>query len=176
MGVRSERASGKDITSCDTLGMVMFERFSADARSVAVAAGHEAFRLRHKAIRTEHLLVGLLTPRAGTVASWLAIEGVYLADMRESLWGEGAADIAVAAPPPTTVIAYLGPEARIALEDALQESATFDQDEVRPEHILLAVLSDVNGLAARALADVGASVASLRRQALAVLAGQADQD
>ena len=148
----------------------MFERFSAESRAVCVSAGREASRFGHDAIRTEHLLVGLLSPGAGRVAAWLAIEGVYLADIRERLWGTGAADD-VARPFPR-----IGPEARVALEQACQESAMLDQDEVRPEHILLAVLSEVDGVAARVLAEAGASVGHLRRQVLAVLTGGSDQD
>ena len=112
----------------------------------------------------------------GRVASWLAIEGVYVADIRERLWGPGAADTAADPLPSIVVAPYLSPEARRALEQALQESETLDQDEVRPEHILLAVLSYGDGLAAKALSDSGASVDHLRRRALAVLAGQPDQD
>lgn len=154
----------------------MFERFSAEARSVAVAAGQEATRFGHGTVGTEHFLVGLLTPRAGRVASWLAIEGVHLADIRERLWGPGAAET-TAAPLPSVVVApHLSPEARLALEQALQESEALEQHEVRPEHILLAVLSDGDGLAARALTDSGASVDHLRRKVLAVLADQPDQD
>lgn len=116
----------------------MFERFSADARSVAVAAGQEATRFGHRAVGTEHFLVGLLTPRAGRVAGWLAIEGIYLADIRERLWGPGAGDTAAAPLPPVVVTPHLAPEARLALEQALQESQALDQDDVKPEHILLA--------------------------------------
>lgn len=154
----------------------MFERFSAEARSVAVAAGQEATRFGHRTVGTEHFLVGLLTPVAGRVASWLAIEGVYLADIRERLWGPGAADAAAAPLPSIVVTPYLSPAGRLALEQALQESETLDQDEVRPEHILLPVLSDGDGLAAKALSDSGASVDHLRRRALAVLAGKPGQD
>lgn len=154
----------------------MFERFSADAHSVAVSAGQEAFRLGHKAIGTEHLLVGLLTPEAGAVARWLAIEGVYLSDVRERLWGEGAGGTAATSPPPTTVLAYLGPEARGALEDALQESVTPGQAEVRPEHILLAVLRDPDSRAAKALIGAGASVDQLRRWVLGALAQEPHED
>ena len=85
---RAERNTECSAFPYDRLARVMFERFSAESRAVCISAGREASRFGHDAIRTEHLLVGLLSPGAGRVAAWLAIEGVYLADIRERLWGD----------------------------------------------------------------------------------------
>jgi ATP-dependent Clp protease ATP-binding subunit ClpA len=50
----------------------MFERFTADARAVVVAAQAEARALRHGVIGTEHLLLGMLAERDGPAAALLA--------------------------------------------------------------------------------------------------------
>ena len=54
----------------------MFERFTGDARQTVVLAQHEARRLRHEFIGTEHLLLGLLAQSGTPVARVLAAHGV----------------------------------------------------------------------------------------------------
>jgi len=54
----------------------MFERFTTEARAVVVQAQHEARTLRARHIRTEHLLLALLSPDAGIASTVLRDAGV----------------------------------------------------------------------------------------------------
>jgi ATP-dependent Clp protease ATP-binding subunit ClpA len=70
----------------------MFERFTDPARASIVAAEHEAERLRHRYIGTEHLLLGILRQGTGIGAQVLEDLGIGLDDVRSDVTriiGEG---------------------------------------------------------------------------------------
>jgi ATP-dependent Clp protease ATP-binding subunit ClpA len=73
----------------------MFERFTSDARQVVVGAQHEARRLHHGRVGTEHLLLALLTQEAGTSAAVLTRHGLThdsVADAVRSYLGDDGLD------------------------------------------------------------------------------------
>jgi ATP-dependent Clp protease ATP-binding subunit ClpA len=72
----------------------VFERFTSQARSVVVRAEEESRRLQHRHIGTEHLLLGLLGPDAGSAGALLRDAGLDLDGVREEVARR------VAAPPP----------------------------------------------------------------------------
>jgi ATP-dependent Clp protease ATP-binding subunit ClpA len=63
----------------------MFERFTSQARTVVVRARDESRRLQHGHVGTEHLLLGMLDPDAGTVAELLRDAGVDPAGIRDAI-------------------------------------------------------------------------------------------
>ncbi|MGZ8606060.1 MAG: Clp protease N-terminal domain-containing protein [Actinomycetota bacterium] len=67
----------------------MFERFTPHARSVAIGAQEEARQLRHPAVGTEHVLLGLLREGDGAGARALAGLGIDLGRTREAVAGLG---------------------------------------------------------------------------------------
>jgi ATP-dependent Clp protease ATP-binding subunit ClpA len=63
----------------------MFERFTTAARGVVIGAQHEARRLNHSYIGTEHLLLALLRPDSGAPYEVLTHAGLDAATARASI-------------------------------------------------------------------------------------------
>jgi ATP-dependent Clp protease ATP-binding subunit ClpA len=97
---------------------------TGDSRRVVALARSEAARLGRDAVGVEHLLLAL-------VASGHSPEGVSLDDVRA-----GAAEL----PPSRGGAGGISPAARHALEQSLQECVADGAGELRPEHLLRAVL------------------------------------
>ncbi len=128
----------------------MFERFTHRARKVVTCAQDEARRLRHDYIGTEHLLAGLLAEEDGIGAEALNHAGVELESVREKIEsiagkGEGEAE----QPAPFT------PRSKKVLELSLREALQLRHNYIGTEHILLGLLRENEGVAARILSDLG---------------------
>ncbi len=145
----------------------MFERFTNDARRVVVLAQEEARKLRHNYIGTEHLLLGLLAETNGLAAQALASFGMSLAGTREEV-------IAIIGPgkdAPSGHIPFT-PRAKKTLELALREALQLHHGHIGTEHILLGVIREGHGVAARIMRDHG-DLGALRTTVLDILpAGQ----
>jgi ATP-dependent Clp protease ATP-binding subunit ClpC len=143
----------------------MFERFTERARQVVVLAQEEARTLRHNYIGTEHLLIGLLR-EGGTTANALEQFNVTVDEARAQvarIIGHG--DEATTGQIPFT------PRAKKVLELSLREALDNSESYIRPEHILLGLLREGEGVAARILMDF-AHLEEIRTAALAVAAGR----
>jgi ATP-dependent Clp protease ATP-binding subunit ClpC len=134
----------------------MFDRFTEAARQAVALAQEEARLMRHGRVGTEHLLVALADEP----------EILALGMTRERARGEvvrtvglGAVDVELSGQIPITA------PAREALKDALGEAMRLGHSEVRPGHLLLAVLRQRDGVARRVLVAAGA-VPSEFREAL----------
>jgi ATP-dependent Clp protease ATP-binding subunit ClpC len=133
----------------------MFERFTDPARQVVVMAQEEARRLKHGHIGAEHLLLGVLRVE-GEPQRVLRDQGVDADRMRDRILatvGEGEAD-------ETGQIPFTA-EAKRPLELALREAMNLRVTFITPEHILLGLLRDPGGVAARALEDLGVDLDAL---------------
>jgi len=135
-----------------------FERFSSPARSAVAAAQDEAASLRHPRIHTEHLLLSLCAD-AVTVGMTLlrgkqtiTPEAIRLAVIRHV----GVGPDAVAGHLPWT------PRAKRVLQLAVRESTELGDFYVGPEHLLLGLLREDEGVAAVVLKEIGWDMASLR--------------
>jgi hypothetical protein len=134
-----------------------FQRFTPRARGVVAAAKDEARELGDSAIGTEHLLLALLRePR--TVASFLletsGLDYPRARSVVEGLPREGAGD------PPGLPFT---PGAKKAMELALRYCIELRSSHIAPEHLLLGIAREEEGLGARILADAGLDVPMLRR-------------
>jgi ATP-dependent Clp protease ATP-binding subunit ClpC len=128
----------------------MFEHYTESARLVVAAAQEEARTLRHDHIGTEHLLLGVLHQDAEPGARALAALGVGLGDARAQVVRiVGLPEEPSPAQLPTT------PAARDALGNALREAIELGGTRVGPEHVLLAVLRERDGVAVRVLLGLG---------------------
>ena len=125
----------------------MFERFTERARLVVVFAQEEARTLRHNYIGTEHLLLGLLRERSGASRALerfdLTLEEVQAQVAR--IIGQGD-EVATGQIPFT-------PRAKKVLELSLREALKEGDNYIRPEHILLGLIAEGEGVAARILGD-----------------------
>jgi ATP-dependent Clp protease ATP-binding subunit ClpA len=147
----------------------MFDRFTDEARRVVVLAQEEARSLEHDYIGTEHLLLGMLQAGTGSGAAVLRSLGVSCDDARATvieIVGRGGAEPADAIP--------FTPRAKKVLELSLRESLKLDHHEISDAHILLALLRETAGVAARALARLDVDAVAVRTAVLREFGGPGD--
>jgi len=145
----------------------VFERFTERARQVVVVAQDEARALGHNYIGTEHILLGLLREEEGLAARVLESLDVTAEEVRaqvKRLVGHGDEQIVTGQIPFT-------PRAKKVLELALREALSLKHSYIGPEHILLGVVRENDGVAARILLDFGADAETIRAQTMAMLGG-----
>ena len=149
----------------------MFERFTDRARRVVVLAQEEARMLNHDYIGTEHLLLGLIREGEGYAARALESLGISLDAVRqqvEEIIGQGQQ--APSGPVPFT------PRAKKVLELSLRESVQLGHNSIGPEHILLGMVREGDGVAAQVLVALGADLNRVRQQVIQLMHGYQGQD
>src|SRR6266566_6585550 len=135
----------------------MFERFTERARQVVVLAQDEARTLNHNYIGTEHLLLGLLREEEGLAARVLGSYDVTIDEAREQVVRIiGLGDEVTSGQIPFT------PRAKKVLELALRTAKDIGHNYIGTEHILLGLVSEGEGVAARILYDFGAFPEQIR--------------
>ena len=130
-----------------------------------ILASEEARDLGHKYVGTEHLLLGLLWERKGVAVRALEALNVAPVRVRERVIhvvGSCIAEVEDYRRP-------LTPRARRVLEVALEEALRFGHDCVSAEHILLGLVGEPEGVAARVLYTLGASPHGVRREVVRML-------
>ncbi|MDR1114287.1 MAG: ATP-dependent Clp protease ATP-binding subunit [Candidatus Margulisbacteria bacterium] len=125
----------------------IFDYFSNTANRVLYLAAEEVRRLGHKAIDTEHLLLGLIKSESSTtqILKDMGLDLVKVFSDVEILVGQSNNKI------PANRPILLTPRAKKALELAYQTAAQLGYKYVGPEHILLGLLRENEGLAAQVL-------------------------
>jgi ATP-dependent Clp protease ATP-binding subunit ClpC len=144
----------------------VFERFTERARQVVVLAQDEARSLRHNYIGTEHLLLGLLREEEGLAARVLDSLDVTLEEVRAQvarIVGQGD-EVATGQIPFT-------PRAKRVLELSLREALELGHNYIGTEHVLLGLIRENEGVAARILLDFDADDVLIRGQLMRLLAG-----
>ncbi len=146
----------------------MFERFTERARQVVVLAQDEARSLKHNYIGTEHLLLGLLREEEGIAAQVLTALDVTLDEVRIQVAQiVGMGDEAAAGQIPFT------PRAKKVLELALREALSLGHNYIGTEHILLGLIKENEGVAARILLEFDADSEKIRNEIMRKLTGSA---
>jgi ATP-dependent Clp protease ATP-binding subunit ClpC len=126
----------------------VFERFTEEARQVVVLAQDEARGLVHNYIGTEHLLLGLLREEHGVGARVLDSLDVTLVEVRTRVARiVGRGDAVASGQIPFT------PRAKQVLELALREALALGHTDIGTEHLLLGLVRENQGVAARILVD-----------------------
>ena len=144
----------------------MFERFTERARKVVVLAQEEARHFNHNYIGTEHLLLGLLREDEGVAAQTLNALGVTLDEVREqveSIVGYGEEGTGGQAP--------FTPRSKKVLELALREALQLGHNYIGTEHILLGLVRESEGVAARVLSNLDVDPDKVRREVVRRLGG-----
>jgi Clp amino terminal domain, pathogenicity island component len=146
-------------------GVVMFERFTDQARNVVVRAQEQARSLQHNYIGTEHILLGLLAEERGMAAQALASLGVSLEAAREQVIqviGLGKDQVAADEHIPFT------PRAKKVLELSLREALHFGSNYIGTEHVLLGVIREGHGVAVVIMANLAGDTDTVRRAVVAL--------
>lgn len=142
---------------------MMFGRFTERAQKVLALAQEEAVRLGHNNIGTEHILLGLIREGEGIAAKALVALGLSLEKIQdevESLIGRGQEQ--------PSSIAYT-PRAKKVIELSMDEARKLGHTYVGTEHILLGLIREGEGVAARVLNNLGVSLNKARQQVLQLL-------
>ena len=137
----------------------MFERFTDRARRVVVLAQEEARLLNHSYIGTEHILLGLIHEGEGVAAKALESLGISLEAVRsqvEEIIGQGGSS-------PSGHIPFT-PRAKKVLELSLREALQLGHNYIGTEHILLGLIREGEGLAAKILAEADVDLRVLRAE------------
>ncbi len=142
---------------------MMFGRFTERAQKVLALAQEEAIRLGHNNIGTEHILLGLVREGDGIAAKALYALGLGAEKIQkevENLIGRGQ-EVA-------QTIHYT-PRAKKVIELSMDEARKLGHSYVGTEHILLGLIREGEGVAARVLNNLGVSLNKARQQVLQLL-------
>ena len=143
---------------------MMFNRFTQRAQKVLQLAQEEAIRWKHESIGTEHILLGLIREGGGIAAK--ALEAIDISPQMiesgiEELVGKGTENVGP--------IVHYTPRAKKVIELSVDESRKLGHSYIGTEHILLALIREGEGVAARVLANTGVSLNKARQQVLLLL-------
>jgi ATP-dependent Clp protease ATP-binding subunit ClpA len=141
-----------------------FDKFTERARKVLSLAQEEAQRFNHNYIGTEHLLLGLVREGDGVAARVLSNLGVELQGVRstvEAMIGRGD----------RLVLGEIGltPRAKKAIELAVDEARRLNHHYIGTEHVLLGLVREEEGIAAKVLNSLGVNLERVRTQTIQVL-------
>lgn len=142
----------------------MFERFTEKAIKVIMLAQEEARRLGHNFVGTEQILLGLIGEGTGIAAKTLKSMGVNLKDARievEKIIGRGSGFVAVEIP--------FTPRAKRVLELSWEEARQLGHNYIGTEHLLLGLIREGEGVAARVLENLGVDLAKVRQHIIRLL-------
>lgn len=144
---------------------MMFGRFTQRAQKVLALSQEEAMRLNHSNLGTEHILLGLVREGEGIAAKALYELGISSEKVQQEVEGLiGHGEKAV------TTIQYT-PRAKKVIELSMDEARKLGHTYVGTEHILLGLIREGEGVAARVLSNLGISLNKARQQVLQLLGG-----
>lgn len=148
----------------------MGTRFTERAQRVILIAQEEAKRLNHDYVGTEHILLGLIALGEGVASQVLASLGVDLRKVRaeiEKIVGTGDNMMLLGEIPFT-------PRAKKVLEYAVEEAQHMSHSYIGTEHILMGLIREEEGVAARVLENLGLKLETVREEVLNIL-GELEQ-
>ena len=148
----------------------MFEKFTEGAIKVIMLSQEEARRMGHNFVGTEQLLLGMIGEGTGIAAKVLKSQGVNLKDARvevEKIIGRGSGFVAVEIP--------FTPRAKRVLELSLEEARHLGHHYIGTEHLLLGLLREGEGVAARVLENLGADATKIRTQVIKMVGEEKEQ-
>lgn len=142
---------------------MMFGRFTERAQKVLALSQEEAIRIGHNNIGTEHILLGLVREGEGIAAKALVALGLSPEKIQkevEALIGRGTE---------VTQTVHYTPRAKKVIELSMDEARKLGHSYVGTEHILLGLIREGEGVAARVLNNLGVSLNKARQQVLQLL-------
>ncbi len=133
---------------------------------MVVLAQEEARTLKHNYIGTEHILLGLLREEEGLAARVLESLDITVERVRAQVVRiVGSGEEVTSGQIPFT------PRAKKVLELALREALSLGHNYIGTEHILLGLVRENEGVAARILLDFDADSEKIRNEVIRMLSG-----
>src|SRR3989442_13173181 len=145
----------------------MHEKFRDRVRKLMYLAREEAARLQHDYIGTEHLLLGVIREGEGIAATVLNNLGLDLDAIRqavESMVSSTGGTLTIGEIPFT-------PRAKRVLELSVDEARQLGHNYVGTEHLLLGLIREGEGVAAKVLLELGVDRKRVREETLKLLGG-----
>lgn len=143
---------------------MMFNRFTQRSQKVLQLAQEEAIRMKHEAIGTEHILLGLI--REGTGIAAKALDAI---DVRPEIIEQGIEELVGIGDQEVVASVHYTPRAKKVIELSVDESRKLGHSYIGTEHLLLALIREGEGIAARVLGNAGVSLNKARQQVLQLL-------
>src|SRR5437667_4031052 len=136
--------------------------FTPRAQQVLALARREADRFHHNFVGTEHVLLGLISLGQGTAVSVLRKMGLDLETVRKEVEKQ------VGTGPDQKMIGNIPytPRVRRVLALAAKEAKALNHTYVGTEHILLGLLREGDGVAARVLKNLDVDIEQTRQEIL----------
>ncbi len=150
--------------------MFMFDKFTERAQKAVALAQEEAKRLNHNYVGTEHILLGLLREGEGIAAKVLVKLGVKLDDLRkkiEKIVGKGTEEVDLVG---------ITPRTKRVFELSFVEARRLGHNYVGTEHMLLALIREGEGVAAKVLADMAVDGDQVHGEVLNLLGNKKEAD
>jgi ATP-dependent Clp protease ATP-binding subunit ClpC len=137
-----------------------FEKFNESARLVLTRAQEEAVRLNHLFIGTEHLLLGLARDDTSQAARILNDMGVELPKIRSTV------AFIISNGPKMSQPGAIGltPRAKRVIDLTFEEARLLNHASIGPEHILLGLIAEGEGIAAGVLKSFGVELEPTRQR------------
>ncbi|HEX6882769.1 MAG TPA: ATP-dependent Clp protease ATP-binding subunit [Planctomycetota bacterium] len=146
----------------------MFDRFTDRAKKVMNLARQEAQRFNHEYLGTEHILLGLVQEGSGVAANVLRNMNIDLAKIRtevEKLVKTGPSVVTMGQLPFT-------PRAKKVLELSMEEAGNLGHNYIGTEHLLLGLIKENEGIAAKVLTNLGVKLEDVREEVLEFLGAE----
>ncbi|NMP22155.1 ATP-dependent Clp protease ATP-binding subunit [Sulfobacillus harzensis] len=139
----------------------MFGQFTEKARRVVIHAQDEARRMGHNFVGTEHLLLGLIRESNSLPAKILQSIGLDLETVRAEVLKATGRGPAIG---PNEEVTFTPRAKKVVLELAGEEARALNQNYIGPEHLLLGLIREGEGVAAQVLLAAGADLNKVRHQ------------
>jgi ATP-dependent Clp protease ATP-binding subunit ClpC len=150
----------------------MFDRFTDRAKKVMNLARHEAQRFNHEYLGTEHILLGLVQEGSGVAANVLKNMGIDLERITaevEKLVKTGPSMVTMGQLPFT-------PRAKKVLELSVEEAGNLGHNYIGTEHLLLGLIKENEGIAAKVLLNLSVKLEDVREEVLEFLGADTNEE
>ncbi|MGQ9512652.1 ATP-dependent Clp protease ATP-binding subunit [Thermodesulfitimonas sp.] len=142
----------------------MFGKFTQRAQKVLLLAQEEARLMNYPFVGTEHILLGLVREGEGVAARVLKEMGISAEAIRAQV-----EQLVERVQGPLVQEVSLTPRAKRVIELAIDEARQLGHSYIGTEHLLLGLVREGEGVAARALAALGVELDRLRAAVMEVL-------
>lgn len=150
---------------------MIFGRFTERAHIVIGEAQKESQYFKHGYIGTEHILLGIIN-ESGYASEILKLKGITSEKAKKVLkdyLGFGDGEISIGE-------ILLTPRTKRLFDDSLIKARAFDHSYISPEHILLALIDDGDGVAFTILTRCKANIVEIKEELTKFLAGKDFED
>lgn len=151
---------------------MLFSNFTEKAR-IAISEAHDAAaEMGHNYIGSEHLLMGLIREGSGVAAKVLEKNGVTVEKVKDKI--NEYIGIGVSLPQQTEL--PLTPRSKRILEMSALEARRLNHSYIGTEHLLMAIIRDGDGVAAKILESLGVNLPNFYTDTVRSIEGDVEME